>query len=198
MLKLDSVRGSLSEHQQFCYVQWLESRALSVALRERQFEGERWRERQKEMGKRYFAQKQRSEDLQSKLNALSSSFSSRFSAIQCAPRRHRPTKSTVNELASIEQQFRDLLKAEPTTSYSPKHGAMDSAAELAALREAVSLSEQKVESLKAENERIKSENERLQKLGIFSSLFLFQSDLVVIFCVLLRFSEIWNIFHSIV
>ncbi len=42
-----------------------------------------------------------------------------------------------NELASIEQQFRDLLKAEPTTSFSPELCAMDSAAALSTRSDSV-------------------------------------------------------------
>ena len=179
-MKVDKLRSSFAESNQFYYQLWLEKCELSLVLQEKQVEAKRSREKQKEMGKRYFQQKQRSEELQSKLNQLSSSFSSRFSAIQSAPRQHRPTKSTVNELASIEQQFRDLLKVEPSTSVSPKHEAMASASsamdsaerqylenELIRLHETVSLREQKVASLEAENERLKSENVRLQKLGIF-------------------------------
>lgn len=148
------------------------------------------------MGKRYFQQKQRSEELQSKLNQISSSFSSRMSAIQSAPRQHRPTKSTVNDLAAIEQQFRNLLAVEsPSTlslgkmTGSPKHGAiasgssaLDSAEreylenELIRLHESVSLRDEKVASLEAENERLKSENIRLQKQGGSESFYAERAD----------------------
>lgn len=183
IFQVDKLRASCAESNEFYYQLWLEKCELSLVLQEKQIEVKQSRDKQKEMGKRYFQQKQRSEELQSKLNQISSSFSSRMSAIQSAPRQHRPTKSTVNDLAAIEQQFRDLLAVEPTSSKmtgSPKHGAigsgssaMDSAEreylenELIRLHESVSIRDQKVASLEAENERLKSENVRLQKQGIF-------------------------------
>jgi len=191
---VDKLRSSFAESNEFYYQLWLEKCELSLVLQEKQVEVKRSRDKQKEMGKRYFQQKQRSEELQSKLNQLSSSFSSRMSAIQSAPRQHRPTKSTVNDLAAIEQQFRDLLRVEHSNSLSPNSrpvgaghsaagsGTMDSAErqylenELVRLQETVSLRERKVASLEAENDALKSENVRLQKRGGSESFYAERAD----------------------
>merc|ERR1719361_838474 len=77
---VDKLRVSNAESNYSYYQLWLEKCELSLILQEKQVELKRSRDKQKEMGKRYFVQKQRSEELQSQLGLLSSSFSSRVSA----------------------------------------------------------------------------------------------------------------------
>jgi len=107
---VDKLRMSYNESSEYYYQLYLEKCELSLILQEKQIELKRSKDKQREMGKRYFQQQQRTEELESKLNQISTTFSSRMSAIQSQPKKHRPTKSTVNDLASIEAQFRNLLK----------------------------------------------------------------------------------------
>merc|ERR1712129_237276 len=64
-------------------------------------------------------------ELESQLKGISQTFSSRMQSIVAAPKTHRPTKSTVSDLTSIEEQFRNLLLKEedtPTIAKSKSDG----------------------------------------------------------------------------
>merc|ERR1712129_433221 len=110
-----NLRSSLMESSEYFYQQYIEKCNLSLILQEKQIELKRSKDKQKEMGKRYFMSQQRTEELESQLKGISQTFSSRMQSIVAAPKTHRPTKSTVSDLTSIEEQFRNLLLKEEDT-----------------------------------------------------------------------------------
>merc|ERR1712228_135226 len=122
---VDVLRSHLMESNEYYYQQYIEKCNLSLILQEKQIEVKRSKDKQKEMGKRYFMTQQRTEELESKLNEISHTFSSRMSQIQSAPQTHRPTKSTVSDLASIEEQFRSLLKEDNESAKKVKNESAD-------------------------------------------------------------------------
>eukprot|EP01084_Bolivina_argentea_P087797 158557_1 len=123
---ISALRNNLSETSEWYYQLYMEKCDLSLVLQEKQINLNKSKDKMKEMGKKYFQSQSRTEELESKMSELSETFSSRISAIQSAKPSHRPTKSTVNDLTNIEQQFRNLLKSEtkpPKTQYATHTGS---------------------------------------------------------------------------
>mmetsp|Transcript_42319 Transcript_42319/g.69771 ORF Transcript_42319/g.69771 Transcript_42319/m.69771 type:complete len:1066 (-) Transcript_42319:132-3329(-) len=175
-----TLRNQLQESQEYYYQMYGEKCDLSLILQEKQLELTRAKQKQKEMGKRYFQQQQRNEELESRLNDLSQTFTSRMSAMQAAPSRHQPTQSTVHDLQYIEQQFRDLLSSEHGDAPAQANGGGKGKAhahhddddrktgagyledEIIKLQQSASEHQQRVSALTEQNDLLRAQNASLQ------------------------------------
>eukprot|EP01084_Bolivina_argentea_P048020 88509_1 len=165
---VDALRGNVADSSEQFYQMYLAKCELSLMVQEKQIDAARWKSKHKEMAKRLFYQQQKTEDVQSKLTQISSTFSTRMNAIQSMPKKHRPTKSTVNDLASIEAQFRTLLKTDHTTQkpQQPQLTNADSSfleSEIIELKARVTANNDQMLLIRQENAQLKREAKTAQK-----------------------------------